>query len=120
MTLALKMKNRKTIIGVIIAVALAIMGVAVNRLNWALARAESSSCNNHMRRLSGAKDQTAQDLGLSSTTVVTRAMMEYLFDSESPFPVCPSGGEYILGPVDSDPQCTFYHTNARGHDWHTL
>lgn len=65
-------------------------------------------CIDHLRQISGAKDQYA----LSHTGAAPGAISELVPEIIRLQPGCPSGGTYTIGALDEDPSCS---ENALGH-----
>jgi hypothetical protein len=78
--------------------------------NFVKARAASSSnaCINNLRQIDAAKQQWALENGKKAADVPTRSDLQPFIGRtpRGPWPVCPQGGQYTIGPVDQLPACS--------------
>lgn len=67
-------------------------------------------CNNTLRQIDGAKDTYALDhAGTTNGAVLAWPdIMAYLKDMDGEGLQCPSGGEYIIEPLGTDPTCSIH------------
>ncbi|GEM_PF-574082 len=80
-------------------------GIAIPSFVKAREAAQENVSINHLRMIQAAKDQWAIENNMTGDSVPTEAdLAEYFMNGE--FPVCPLGGEYIIGPVNEDPIST--------------
>lgn len=101
-------RHRKgfTLVEIMIVILIIGMLLAIAVPNFLRARetSRSRSCLANLRRIEGAKEQAAMELRMVGTAVPTQAQLEpdYLKD----WPVCPSGGTYTIGAINTDPTCS--------------
>lgn len=69
------------------------------------AEAERDQCINNLRQIEAAKQQWAVDNNKPVTAVPTRQDLQPYFN-DGVFPVCPSGGTYTIGAVNTPPACS--------------
>src|ERR1051325_6703062 len=65
--------------------------------------ASNNPCIDNLRRIDGAKQQWAFDLGKPSNAVPSWSDISHYFIRE---PVCPQGGHYVLRAVYETPLCS--------------
>lgn len=65
----------------------------------------TSSCASNLRMINAAKELVASDKGLKKGDPVDPAdMAKYLRGGK--LPVCPDGGQYTIGPIGCQPECS--------------
>jgi hypothetical protein len=90
-----------------------VIAVAVPAFLRARANARGRACQENLVKMDGAKEQYALEKNMSNGSVVE--MKDLVGDGQTGYlratPTCPSGGEYTLGPIGTDPKCSFDTTN---------
>jgi hypothetical protein len=87
--------------------------VAIPNFIKARAAAQQHACINNLRQIDAAKQMWALENKKSAAETPTKAdLMTYL--KNSPFPVCPVGGEYSINSAAKEPECSIAgHTLAK-------
>ncbi|MDA3872920.1 MAG: hypothetical protein PF795_03050, partial [Kiritimatiellae bacterium] len=78
-------------------------GIALPSFQKARTTASAKACTNNLRILDAAKDQWAIENGKKTGDPVT---LEDISEYMRTTPVCPDGGVYTLGSLDTDPVCS--------------
>ena len=69
--------------------------------------ARAGACVSNMRLIDHAKEVVAIQRKLQPGATLNWKDLDPYIDSETPVPMkCPSGGNYILNPVDEPPSCS--------------
>jgi hypothetical protein len=79
--------------------------IAIPSFQQARTRAQEAACMNNRRMIDAAKDQWAIE---NNQTDGAQPTLEDLMEFMREKPVCPVGGEYIIGPVGTDAACTVH------------
>jgi prepilin-type N-terminal cleavage/methylation domain-containing protein len=104
--------NRKsgfTLVEIMIVVAIIGLLAAIAIPNFVKARttAQKNACINNLRQIDGAKEQWALENKKKSGDTVAAAdeteINKYIKGNARP--ICPAGGSYTYGNVDSNPTC---------------
>jgi hypothetical protein len=67
----------------------------------------ANACINNLRQIDGAKEQWALENHITNRPVSTSDIQPYMGrGSAGTFPICPAGGQYIIGKLGEDPRCT--------------
>jgi len=77
--------------------------IAIPNFVKARATSQQNACINNLRQIDGAKNQWALEKGKKAGDVpTTQDLLPYL----RRWPVCPAGGNYIIGAVGENPTCS--------------
>ena len=99
--------KKETAIGIAaIVIAVIVCILAVPALKQYREDAQTAHCVAHMSMIDMAKEAWAVKHKAQTGTVVTWTDLAPYIDEDVPLK-CPAGGDYILGPIDTDPRCTF-------------
>jgi general secretion pathway protein G len=82
--------------------------IAIPSFFNARVKSQRSVCIDHLRQISGAKDQYA----LSHNGAAPSELRDLTPEILRHVPACPSGGAYTIGALDEDPICS---KDALGH-----
>ncbi len=67
-------------------------------------RSQMQACINNLRQIDNAKDRYALETNLTDGSPVTWLDIVPFF--LQPFGGCPAGGNYVVNPVSTEPECT--------------
>jgi len=101
-----------TLIEIMIVVAIIAIALSIAIPNFFRMSSVSKKtvCINNMKKITAAVEQWAIDNNVSSSTAISAQEENDIYDNylRGGKPVCPSGGEYVINPVGSNPQvqCT--------------
>lgn len=73
-------------------------------------------CDNNLLEISEAKALLAHELGLTNGTVVTPAQISKYIDGGFGSLKCFDGGTYIIGPIGTEPRCTYHGSTSEIED----
>jgi hypothetical protein len=81
--------------------------IAIPNFVKARATAQQNACLNNLRQIDAAKQQWALEYSKKTADVPTeKDLKPYIGRKNSPFPQCPQGGKYTIGPVGELPKCS--------------
>jgi prepilin-type N-terminal cleavage/methylation domain-containing protein len=106
--------NRKGFTLAEIMVVIAIIGllaaIAVPNFVKSRAAAQKTSCIANLKQIAGAKQMWAIDQNKTGSDVP--GWDDLVSDDRKKQPLCPAGGSYTIGDVDSEPTCDY----GNGHN----
>jgi hypothetical protein len=69
-------------------------------------------CCNNLREIDAAKEQLAEEAGLTNGTIVTTSQISKYIDGGFDSLKCVEHGSYIIGPIGMDSRCTFHGSES--------
>ena len=101
---------------VVIAIIAIIMAIVIPNLFHMLSSSKRTICIANLHKIATAVEQFALDNKIPAKTNLSQQQEDDIYSNylRGGKPKCPSGGEYVIDPVDSDPQvqCT---EESEGH-----
>ena len=101
----LSKKAKILITSIVFLLALLVIAIVIPNFIAARLSRASNACVNNLRQIEGAKEQWAVENNKQPNEIPTVANLSPYFKDDK-FPICPSGGTYIIGRLDEDPKCT--------------
>ena len=102
---------------IVLAIIAIAMSIAVPNFMHMSSVSKRTVCISNLRHITEAIEQWAIDKSISSGVNISQEQEDYIYSNylHSGKPKCPSGGDYLLNPVSSNPQVQCTREEAEGH-----
>ena len=95
---------------IVVAIIAIVLSIAIPNFFNMNVISKRTVCINNLKKITAAVEQWAIDNNISSGTTMTSQQEDDLYNNylRGGKPKCPSGGEYVINPVNANPQvqCT--------------
>lgn len=96
---------------VVIAIIAIALAIALPNFARMTSLSKRTACIGNLKKIATAVEQFAVDNKINAGTSLSQQQEDEIYDSylRGGKPQCPSGGEYVISPVEEDPQvrCTY-------------